>query len=108
MAYEPNNIDVPKGIEINLPAHIREQINQKLDENIAVMKYDIQEKISNIQLDMIRQFMQQESQIEDQLNTIAIHNKSQKEIIKKLTSENQKLRGIHFWSILRNSNRIRK
>lgn len=23
MAYEPNKIDVPKGIEINLPAHIR-------------------------------------------------------------------------------------
>ena len=54
MSYEPNNIDIPKGIEINLPAHIRQQINQKLDENIAIMKYDIQGKISNIQLDMIR------------------------------------------------------
>jgi len=54
MAHEPNKIDVPKGIEINLPAHIRQQINRKLDENIAIMKYEMQEKISNIQLDMIR------------------------------------------------------
>lgn len=65
MAHEPNTIDIPRGIEINLPAHVREQINRKLDENIAMMKYDMQEKISNIQLDMIRQFMQQESQMED-------------------------------------------
>ena len=54
MAHEPNTIDIPRGIEINLPAHVREQINRKLDENIAMMKYDMQEKISNIQLDMIR------------------------------------------------------
>ena len=47
-------------------------------------------------MDLIRQFMEQEGQLESHLQEIAINNKKQKDVIKQLTAENEKLRIINF------------
>ena len=47
-------------------------------------------------MDLIRQFMEQEGQLESHLQEIAINNKNQKDVIKQLTAENEKLRIINF------------
>ena len=52
------------------------------------MRHHLQQQITNMQIDMIRQFTQQESEIEDYLETIAINNRKQKDVIKQLSQEN--------------------
>ena len=98
----PMDIDEgPKGAEIqqdiayeDIPVQIRDAVDKKIDEKIAQMKFKIQSKITNMQLDTIRQFMQQEEDIESYLETISINNRKQKEAIQQLRAENEKLRQI--------------
>ena len=65
----PLNLPVPKTFEpykeVKLPQKIKNQIDSQLDQKMAEFKHMIQQQITNIQIDIIRQFTEQESQIED-------------------------------------------
>ena len=41
-------ITIPEGLKIDIPNHIKQEINRKLDSKIADMKYEIQSKIANM------------------------------------------------------------
>jgi len=60
------------------------------------IKHSIAQKMHNIHIDLIRQMVQQEGQVEDCLQAVAARNKEQKDIIKQLKAENEKLRTIQF------------
>ena len=68
--------------EPKISAAMRKEIDQMLDTKMAEIKHGFQQKIHNMHLDLIRNLCQQESQIENSLETIAAHNKQQKEAIK--------------------------
>lgn len=60
---------------------MKKLIDDMLDKKVNEMKYDINGKLQNLHIDLIRQFCQQETSMEDNLRNIALSNKKQKEVI---------------------------
>ena len=77
-----------------IPQVLKRQIDEQLDNKILEMKYNMSQKLQNLHIDLIRQFCQQESGVEDHLQKVAASNKKQKEVIAQLKMENAKLRNI--------------
>ena len=88
------HITFQQGPEID--ADMKTQIEEMLDGKMLTLKHDLSQRISNIQLDLIRQMVQQEGQLENCLQAVASSNKLQKQLVKQLAEENQKLRSIQF------------
>lgn len=84
--------DGADGENARLPLRLRKEIDKMLDQKVVEMKHAVAQKLHNIHLDLIRQMIQQESQVEDCLQAVASRNREQKEIIKQLKQENEKLR----------------
>ena len=68
-------------LNAEIPFHIKEEVDKAVDGAINLMRHDVECKIKNLHIDLIRQFCQQENEVESHLQTIAIHNRKQKTII---------------------------
>lgn len=90
------DMDGAEGGKVHLPLQLRKEIDKMLDQKMVEMKHAVAQKMHNIHLDLIRQMVQQESQVEDCLQVVSSRNKEQKEVIKQLKQENEKLRQIQF------------
>lgn len=60
---------------VRLPLHLRKEIDKMLDQKMAEMKHAVAQKMHNIHLDLIRQMVQQEGQVEDCLQVVAARNR---------------------------------
>jgi len=58
-----------------IPQVLKRQIDEQLDNKILEMKYNMSQKLQNLHIDLIRQFCQQESGVEDHLQKVAASNK---------------------------------
>ena len=58
------------GENARLPLHLRKEIDKMLDQRVVEMKHAVAQKLHNIHLDLIRQMVQQEGQVEDCLQSV--------------------------------------
>ena len=72
------------------------KVDRLLDEKMMLLKCSLSKKLQNIQLDLIRQMVHQESSVEETLQSISASNKRQKKVVQELATENARLRQIQF------------
>ena len=84
-----NMVQAPHVSPSRIPRQLRTEIDKQLDQKVLQIKHNISQKIKNIHVDLIRQMVQQEGQMEDYLQEVARKNKEQKDIIKQLKAENE-------------------
>ena len=72
------------------------KVDRLLDEKMMLLKCSLSKKLQNIQLDLIRQMVHQESSVDETLQAISASNKRQKKVVQELATENARLRQIQF------------